>query len=508
MVRWFVDRSPTRGIPSVGLRRLIPEATFVGGTDWVITGCSADTRTIEPGQVYVAIRGAKHDGHDFVATAIERGASGVVVEHRSAEAGRLQAVVPDTRAAYSRLCHALAGDPADRLDLIGIGGGPGASIVATFLESILDRAGRRYGRVGPEGWSDGLATLPTGPGFPEAPALAAMLVAMTARGCVGGIVEITQDALEETAVAEGMGFAAAVATCVRGASDEDAEVVRERRGAYARLVRRVRPGGVVVVDEDEPDSEILGAVNLDADRVSIGIDRAANLQGVVESADVRGSRFRLVGGGLDAAVTLRLGGIESVRHALAAAAVAARRGVSLGEIVAGLEAVAGLPGRFESVEEGQAFEVRVDPARSPEELATALDLLRFGRTGRLICVVGAGGHGERPARKQLAAAAEAGADLVVLTSDNPRSEDPRHILDELLSGMKRPGRARVEPDRRLAIELALASARPGDAVLIAGKGRHAFQILADRVIPFDDRAVAAAWLRAKRDAAGSRRNSA
>ncbi len=165
-------------------------------------------------------------------------------------------------------------------------------------------------------------------------------------------------------------------------------------------------------------------------------------------------------------------------------------------IVAGLEAVEDRRGGSDRVEEGQPFGVIVDGASAPDDLVRAMAGARPSRPGRLICVIGAEGHGERPERCRLAEVAEADADLVIFTSDNPRGEDPLRILDELLAGTRRPGRARVEPDRRAAIEAALREAAPGDTVLIAGKGRRAFQILADHVAPFDDCAVAARWLRA------------
>ena len=165
-----------------------------------------------------------------------------------------------------------------------------------------------------------------------------------------------------------------------------------------------------------------------------------------------------------------------------------------------------LPGRLEPIFEGQEFEVRVDRARTAPELARALATLRGVVTGRLICVVGAEGGGDRLRRAALGRAAEAGADQVVLTTDNPRNDDPDQILDDVLAGFRHPGRALLEPDRRGAIAFALADARPGDAVLIAGKGHHNYQILADRVFPFDDAEVAAGWLRANRLA--TRRTSA
>jgi UDP-N-acetylmuramoyl-L-alanyl-D-glutamate--2,6-diaminopimelate ligase len=203
-------------------------------------------------------------------------------------------------------------------------------------------------------------------------------------------------------------------------------------------------------------------------------------------------------------------GLSSVSHALAAAAVAWSRGVSVDAVVAGLESVTTVAGRLDAIDEGQGFDVRVDQARDAAELYEALSCLRAFSAGRVHCVFGAeglhAGAGTGVERRSLAVAAESAADRLTITTDNPRSEDPNQILDDLLAGFSHPGRVRVEPDRRRAIEAALADAEPGDAVLIAGKGRQAFQILSDRAVPFDDAAIARAWLRARM--AGARRTSA
>jgi UDP-N-acetylmuramoyl-L-alanyl-D-glutamate--2,6-diaminopimelate ligase len=497
MVRWFVDRSPSRGIPSVSLRRLLPGASFFGGRDWEVSGCSADARTLEPGQVYVALRRQKHDGHESIAKALERGAAGVIIDRPCLEAGPLQAIVPDTRVAHARICHALAGEPADQLALIGIAGERDAAVIARLLRAIFERAGEIFGTVGPAEWSDGLATRPVASGRLEPDDLASMFAGMVRRGCNGGLIEVSQSAIEETAITEGFELAAAVVTAAGTAPAEGQAATEARRRAYARLVRRVRPSGLVVVDEDDPDSEILGAVNIDADRVSIGIDRPADVRGVVESADSTGIRLRLEGKGLDATVRLRLGlGAVTVRQTLAAAATAWARGVAPAAIVAGLEAIAGPTERAEAIEEGQPFDVLVEETRTSDDLARALAALRVGRRGKILCVVGAEGGSDRADRRRLAEAAEAGADVVIFTTDNPRSEEPKRIFDDLLGGTRRPDRIRVEPDRSLAIETALAAACPGDAVVIAGKGPRTFQILSNRVLPLDDRAVIARWLRA------------
>ncbi len=494
MVRWFVDRSPQKASPSVSLRRLLPEATFVGGRDLEVSGCSADAGKLKPGQVFVAIGDDESQGNTLVARALAQGATAVIVDRPHPEIPR-QILVPSTRSAYSRLCHALAGDPSTRLDVVGVAGGREAQLVTLLIHAICNVQGERFGQVGPHGWSDGHAVRPMGAGLTDAGSLSNMLAGMLKRNCVGALVEVSQATLESTGIADGLSLGAAIVPCVREASDEDADALVERRRAYARLLRCVKPQGIVIVNQDDPDSEILGAVNLDARRISIGINKPADFVAEVEWYEANRSRFRLISEGVDAMITLRLGGIEAIQAALCAVAYAFHRGIALETIIKGLEAVEGIPGRFERVEEGQAFEVRIDAARSVEELTAAIEQTRAGIDGKLICVIGAEGYGDRNDRQALAKAAHDGADVVVFTSDNPRGEDVAQILDQMHGATDWAEHIRLDGDRRRAIETAIAIATPGDAVLIAGKGRNAFEILADRVIPFDDRAVAARFLR-------------
>jgi UDP-N-acetylmuramoyl-L-alanyl-D-glutamate--2,6-diaminopimelate ligase len=497
MARWFVDRLPQRGIPSVSLRRLLPQAQFVGCLDWEVSGCTADSRRLDPGQVFVAVRGRRHDGHEFVAQALERGAAGVVVERPCPEAGRLQVVVPDTRAAHARLCQALAGDPSEHLLTVGVTGTCGKTATALFLRAILEAAGGRFGLVGKLGWSDGLATRPVGASAARAEGLAAMLAEMVDRGCAGAILELDRETLGQKQI-EGVSFDFAVITDLGGLPALTLDDQIARRTAKARLFRQLVPGGAAVVNADDPQAELLGAVNLEARRVSFGLKAEADVSARIERLDRTGAKILLQGFDREVGVTLRPSGNSVVSHALAAAAVAWARGVEVGAVVEGLESVASIPGRLEAVDEGQDFDVRVDQARQGAELQDALIALRPITSGKIHCVVGAEGNRDRSERRSLAIAAEVFADRVILTTDNPRTEDPNQVIDDLLAGLRRPGRVRIEIDRKAAVEAALADAQPGDAVLIAGKGRQTFQILADRAVPFDDADVARRWLKANR----------
>jgi UDP-N-acetylmuramoyl-L-alanyl-D-glutamate--2,6-diaminopimelate ligase len=506
MARWFLDRSPQQGIPSVSLRRLLPDAQFVGCQDWEVSGCTADTRKLDPGQVFVAVKGHRLDGHTFVSHALESGAAGVVVERPCPEAGRLQVVVPDSRVAHARISHALAGAPAEKLRAFGVAGRRGKEATAMFLRSIFEAHGEAVGSIGKSGWTDGASSRPAGPDSPGPEGFASMMAAMVERGCGSAVLELEDEPLELREV-DGVPFESAVFTTLGGSEDPDREALLRRRRACARLAKLVAPGGSVLIDADDPEADPLGAVNLEARRVTFGTQKPANVSAVLDRLDPSGARFRLRGFDREATICLRLSGEEHVRHALAASALAWSRGIPIRAVVDGLESVSRLPGRLEPVVEGQDFEVRIDQARTASELVRALNALRGVVPGRLICVVGAqGGEGQRLRRVALGRAAEAAADRVILTTDNPRLDDPDCILDDLLAGFRHPGKVHIQPDRRLAIGFALADARPGDAVLIAGKGHHSYQILADRVFPFDDAEVATGWLRANRVA--NRRNSA
>jgi UDP-N-acetylmuramoyl-L-alanyl-D-glutamate--2,6-diaminopimelate ligase len=550
MARWFVDRLPQRGIPSVSLRRLLPEAQFVGCADWEVSGCTDDHRRLDPGQVFVAVREAwpGYDGHVYVREALERGAAGVVVERPCPEAGRLQVVVADAMAAHARICQALAGDPSRQLLTLGVTGGFGRTIAALMVRSILVAAGQRIGLIGALGFCDGTTTRALGAGgvrrggrtltgvraghgpgaagssligsdhqhqpgafAPGAASLAALMAEMVERGCKGGVLEVSSEALLHRGV-EGVAFDAAVVTDVSAPHGFPPEVLIARRRAKAKLFRQVVPGGVTVVNADDPHAEILGGVNLDARRVAFSLEPGPTLRtdrpvavDVAVDVDVSGRVVRLDGAGThlllqgfdrEAAVHLPLVGPRAATCALAAAALAWALEIDLDAVVNGLEAVQSVAGHLEAVAEGQDFDVRIDAAQTPSALVEALAAVRAVAAGRVHCVLSAEGCGDRALRRQLAEIAENAADRVILTLSNPRTEDPGQILDDLLAGFHRPGKVRVEPDRQLAIEATLTDARSGDVVLVAGKGRHTYQIFADRVIPFDDAAIARQWLRA------------
>ena len=332
---------------------------------------------------------------------------------------------------------------------------------------------------------------------------------MVDSSCKGAVVEVSGSTITNCSL-EGIGFDAVVVSDLAGPHTPSHDALLEDRRAKARLFRQIIPGGLAIVNADDPNAEMLGGVNLDARRVAFGFEPTTSLTAAVDVSarlewmDGSGTRMLLHGFEREVSVHLPLIGLRSASCALAAAALAWALGINRTAVVAGLESIQTVAGHLESVFEGQDFEVRIDAAQTPTALGEALAALRSIASGRVHCVVTSSGCSDRTERRRLAAVAELGADRVILTLSNPRTEDPGQILSDLLAGFHQPGRVCVEPDRRTAIETALAGADCGDAVLIAGKGRDTFQIFADRVIRFDDCAVARQWLRTRSPGFSSR----
>lgn len=505
MARWFVDRCPQRGIPSVSLRRLLPEADFGGCSDLVVSGASRDSRRLEPGQVFVAIPGHRADGHDFIPQAIARGAVGILAERPCPGVDALQILVPDARSAHARLCQALAGSPADRLRVVGIAGTHGRRTVATFLAAILDAAGETHGAVTPGGWSDGRELFHAGHATPGPEAIAEMLAAAVDRHAGTVVLTASADAIERRGL-DGVRFETLVVSHLGG--DHDVEEVRRRRRLAAKLARQVRPGTGLVLPADDGEAAPLAGSNLDVDALTFGLSASSDIGVTVDRLGPLGSLLRIRTPGRELRVGLRLVGTWNVRYALAAVGAALTLKIDPEAIVAGLEAVERVPGCLDRIDRGQEFEVRIDRARKASSLRRTLETIREIRPGATVhCVVGATAGMGQADRLTLARAAEAAADRLYLTADEAEAESPAEVLASLAAGLKKPNRATLQADRREAIEAALAAAGPGDVVLVAGKGRDRSLVLASGGRkPLDDAAIVEDWI--DRDRTGTHRRSA
>lgn len=457
---------------------------------------------VQPGDVFVCIRGFRHDGHDYAPQAAQAGASLVVAERPlvSIETAVPVAVVPDTRAALGPLAGEVLGHPDRRIRLVGVTGTNGKTTTTYLVKAALEHAGHQVGLIGTIRHLIGSQEIPARRTSPEASDVLELLARMVARGVGYAVAEVSSHAvaLKRTA---GIEYDVAVFTNLTQDHLDfhgTMEAYRDAKAAFfAQLAGGSKGGKAGIVNADDPHGDYM-ARRCPAPVLRFGLGGAAEVRAEGLQADDQGVRFVAVTPWGRAEVRLRLGGRFNVLNALAALAVALHEGVALEQAVAGLASVQRVDGRFEAVRAGQPFSVIVDYAHTPDGLQNVLEAARALRPATLWVVFGCGGDRDRSKRPRMGAIAARLADQAIITSDNPRSEDPEAICREVEQGLvdqRRSGPHRlrgyeVVVDRRQAIRLALERARPGDLVLIAGKGHETYQELRDRTVPFDDRQVA------------------
>jgi UDP-N-acetylmuramoyl-L-alanyl-D-glutamate--2,6-diaminopimelate ligase len=457
-----------------------------------LASLTADSRDVRPGALFIAVRGSQSDGHRFVPDAVARGAAAVVVESRQ-PVDVPQVLVTDARRAAIELARAWHGDPAASLVLVGITGTNGKTTTTGLVRHLLNAADTA-GSIGTLGAFDGKGhDVPSTAGNLTTPGpvdLQATLATLVARGCTHVAMETSSHSLDQGRL-DGLGFAAAVYTNLTRDHLDYHGTMASYLAAKLRLSTLLRAGGVEVVNADEP-----AWCELPKHRPRVTFGRRApdaDVRAVREELDALGSRFTIEGRFGAADVRLPLLGDFNIENALAAAATALGLGEPLGRVAERLTAAPQVPGRMELVSERPCAVLR-DYAHTPDALERALTTLRPLTRGRLIVLFGCGGDRDRGKRPIMGRIASELADLAVVTSDNPRTEDVDAILDDILAGMGSGGeRVRIS-DRRLAIAAALEAARAGDTLLLAGKGHETYQVIGTTKHPFDERAIVRAAL--------------
>ena len=466
------------------LRRadLLVSAPDAGPAPGAVT---VDSRAVTPGSVYLAVRGSQTDGHGFVPDAVRRGAGVVVVETPQA-AGVAEVVVRDGRRAALVLGSAWYGHPARRLSLIGVTGTNGKTTTVGLIRHLLN-ADRGAGSIGTLGAFDGRgAAVPSTAGSLTTPGpidLQATLAALLARGVTRVAMETSSHSLDQGRL-DGLTFAAAVFTNLTRDHLDYHGTMDDYLAAKLKLTALLTNDGVEVVNLDDPAWRVIPP---GPRRVTFGVDPAAEVRASEIAMDAGGSRFCLGGRFGTADVRLPLLGDFNVANALAAAACGLALERPFGEIVERLAAAPQVPGRMERLSDTPCVVLR-DYAHTPDALARALATLRPLTPGRIIAVFGCGGDRDRGKRPIMGEIAARHADLAIVTSDNPRTEDPETILDDIEAGMAGVPHRRIA-DRLEAIHAALGEGRPGDTVLLAGKGHETYQVLGTRKVPFDEREI-------------------
>lgn len=471
----------------------LPEAQCRGSIHREIAGLACDSRHVRPGWLFVAIPGNKLDGAAFIEDAVTRGAVAVVAEHalppmRDAAAIR----VPHAREALAQLASVFYGHPATRLRLVGVTGTNGKTTVAYMIRDILESAGQSCGLIGTVEYRLGHRVIPASRTTPDSLTLQSYFSQMVQSGCRAAVMEVSSHALDQGRT-WGIDFDAAVFTNLTQDHLDYHKTMESYFEAKQKLFTSLGGGAktaVAVVNLDDPYGRRLAVLpGLRASILTYGRSPEAQVRAENIRLSAAGSAFLAVTPWGSAEATLRLLGGYNVSNALSAVAVCGSLGVPLAAILQRLAGLRAVPGRLEQVPCRRGFQVFVDYAHTDDALLNVLQTLREITVGRLLVVFGCGGNRDRTKRPKMGAVAARLADYSVLTSDNPRTEDPLAILEQIRAGL---GAAphEVVPDRAEAIRRVLAIAGKGDTVLIAGKGHETFQEFDNRVIPFDDREIA------------------
>jgi len=450
-----------------------------------LTGITADSRSVAPGMIYIAVRGSQLDGHRFVGDAVRRGAVAVIAE-RACAAGVPELIVEDGRRAAIAAGRAWFGDPGRRLTLIGITGTNGKTTTTALVRHLFNAAGTA-GSIGTLGAFDGAgnpvestAGSLTTPGPID---LQATLAALLARGATHVAMETSSHSLDQGRL-DGLSFAAGIFTNLTRDHLDYHGTMESYLAAKLKLDGLLAMDGVQVVNADDAAWSVLPPGRR---RVRFSIGGNGDVRAEELQLGNAGSSFRLVTPSGSEVVRLPLLGEFNVANALGAAACGFALGLPLPTITERLTGAPQVPGRMEQLVAAPAVVLR-DYAHTPDALERALAALRPLTPGRLLVVFGCGGDRDRGKRAVMGRIAATHSDLAIVTSDNPRTEDPDLIIDEVEQGMGSAPHQRFA-DRREAIAAAITAARPGDTVLLAGKGHETYQVIGTEKVPFDEREI-------------------
>jgi UDP-N-acetylmuramoyl-L-alanyl-D-glutamate--2,6-diaminopimelate ligase len=485
-------------IGTMQLKKLLHDVSTIqveGPLEREVTGITYDSRRVTPGMVFVAIFGQKVDGHQFINTAIDRGASAIICERNGFSSLRATKIkVPDSREALAHVAAAFYQRPADSLKIIGVTGTNGKTTVAFMVKQILDAAGVNAGLIGTVRYEIGERVIPAHRTTPEALEIHQMLSQMIRAGCKACVMEVSSHALEQKRVV-GLDFDAAVFTNLtqdhldfHGTMEA---YYQAKKKLFTGLSREQKKGAAIINIDDAFGKRMHGELGRDL-VLGYGTGPGEGLRATNVHLGKTCCRFNVQAPGVDFRCELPLIGRHNIYNALAAAGAALALEVDPVIIQEALECMEPVPGRLESISVGQPFGVFVDYAHTDDALRNVLTTLREITPGRLLVAFGCGGSRDTGKRAKMGKVAAELANYTIITSDNPRKEDPEAIAAQIEAGYRdqRADGYRLELDRRSAIEEIIRMARFGDNVLIAGKGHETYQEFEDTVVPFDDRIYA------------------
>ena len=463
--------------------------TVVQGSDSTeVTTLINDSRKVEEGSVFVCISGAVSDGHKYAADVAAKGAAAVVVEKDVEVPENVTVIkVEDTRYALALMSAAYFGYPADKMKVIGITGTKGKTTTTYMIKSILEETGHKVGLIGTIEAIIGDKKIPACNTTPESYTIHKYFAEMVEAGCDCVVMEVSSHALAQHRV-DFCDFNGAVFTNLTQDHLDFHITMNNYFKAKAILFENLVAGDFAVINKDDEYSErFINAVSPTVSLYTYGIKNDADIKAKDVVFNHSGASFTCIVKDREYKVNLKMNGMFSVYNVLAALTTALALGMDIEKSIKTLEEIGGVAGRFEVIVNKPT--VIVDYAHTPDGLENVLKAARdiTPSDGRLICLFGCGGDRDATKRPKMGAIAEELADVVIVTSDNPRSEEPQQIITDILAGLKSVNEVIVEPDRELAIKEAHKIARENDVVLIAGKGHEDYQILANETIHFDDR---------------------
>jgi UDP-N-acetylmuramoyl-L-alanyl-D-glutamate--2,6-diaminopimelate ligase len=465
-----------------------------------VVGVRIDSRLVRESDVFVAIKGASCDGRQFIDKAVANGAKYVVYEngqtvpHAPTTTGVVFVPVENPAHAAGLLAQAANGYPAKKLTCMAVTGTNGKTTVAFLVQACVKAAGYQCGLMGTVVYDTGSGVTASTLTTPDCLTTADMQRQMVKAGATYMVTEASSHALSQDRLA-GVDFRAAAFTNLTGDHMDYHRTTDNYLAAKTRLFTALAPNATAVLNQQAPQSRLI-AQETKARVCWFAVDEPADLTAHIESMTVEGTVFTLEFQGQREQVRTPLLGRYNVSNHLTAAGLCLAVGLDLKTVAKGLSSLPGVPGRLERVA-GDGFTVLVDFAHTDDAMQNVLTTLRPLCKGRLTILFGCGGDRDRTKRPRMARVAERLADTIIVTSDNPRTEDPEAIIGEIIAGFENPGseRVTVQPDRRKAIELAIENARPDDIVLLAGKGHETYQIIGTKKFDFSDKAIAGQRLR-------------
>jgi UDP-N-acetylmuramoyl-L-alanyl-D-glutamate--2,6-diaminopimelate ligase len=461
-----------------------------------------DSRLVKEGDIFVAVKGTAYDGHDFIDQALASGARYIVCqkdERYTAHNSRHESIIVDnTTEAAAILAQAAGGNPASKLTNLAVTGTNGKTTVAFLVRSIIQNAGYKCGLIGTVMYDTCSGYILEAPlTTPDCLDIAAKQQEMVENGAKYMVIEASSHALSQNRLAQ-INFRAAAFTNLSGDHLDYHKTKEEYLAAKTRLFSALAPEATAVLNKQAPETEFIAA-HTSANLLWYAIDERTDLAAHIESMDITGTVFALKYAGQSLSVRTPLLGLYNVSNCLAAAGLCFAAGFDTETIAAGLSALKTIPGRLEKIDGGD-FSVIIDYAHTDDALKNVLTTLKPLCKGKLRVVFGCGGDRDRTKRPRMAKVTQELADFVIVTSDNPRTEKPEDIIDEVVAGFekKETQTIAIEPDRKKAIEMAIESAEKDDIVLIAGKGHEDYQIVGTQKFHFSDKETANDSLRKRR----------